>query len=141
MRRCLSDAAAIEELFQASGGYKDAKRDLPAVQREADGFLAALDRHARSLGLTDIASLETRRPTEAAKSEARKLIKQGRDAEASANAKAGQLAQAQKSYEAARIAREAQGADLDPDAFAREICRARQDRRAGAAGSPTIGSR
>ncbi len=59
----LSDAAAIEELFQASGGYKDAKRDLPAVQREADGFLAALDRHARSLGLSDIGSLEARRPT------------------------------------------------------------------------------
>ena len=46
----LSDADAIEELFQASGGYKDAKRDLPAVQREADGFLAALERHAQSLG-------------------------------------------------------------------------------------------
>ena len=36
----LSDAAAIEDLFQRSGGYRDAKRDLPAVQREADGFLA-----------------------------------------------------------------------------------------------------
>ena len=84
----LSDAAAIEALFQASGGYKDAKRDLPAVQREADGFLAALDRHARSLGLTDVGSLETRRPTDAAKTEARKLIKQGRDGEAVASAKA-----------------------------------------------------
>jgi uncharacterized protein YhaN len=110
----LSDAAAIEDLFQRSGGYKDAKRDLPAVQREADSFLAALDRHARSLGLADVDSLETRRPTEAAKTEARKLIKQGRDREAAANAKAGQLSQAQKTYESARIAREAQGADLDP---------------------------
>src|SRR5271170_2836832 len=110
----LSDAAAIEDLFQASGGYKDAKRDLPAVQREADGFLAALDRHARSLGLSDIGSLEARRPPEAAKSEARRLIKQGRDGEASTNAKVGQLSQAQKSYEAARMAREAQGGDLDP---------------------------
>jgi uncharacterized protein YhaN len=110
----LSDSAAIEELFQASGGYKDAKRDLPAVQREADGFLTALDRHARSLGLPDIGSLDTGRPTEAGKAEARKLIKQGRDAEASANAKAAQLSQAQKSHEDARIAREAQGGDLDP---------------------------
>jgi uncharacterized protein YhaN len=110
----LADAAAIEDLFQASGGYKDAKRDLPAVQREADGFLAALDRHARSLGLSDIGSLEARRPPEAAKSEARRLIKQGRNGEASTNAKAGQLSQAHKSYEAARMAREAQGADLDP---------------------------
>ena len=110
----LSDAAAIDELFQASGGYKDAKRDLPAVQREADGFLAALDRHARSLGLPDIGSLDTRRPTEARKLEARKLIKQGRDAEASASAKAAQLSQAQKSHDDARIAREAQGASLDP---------------------------
>ena len=110
----LSDAAAIEELFQASGGYKDAKRDLPAVQREADGFLAALDRHARSLGLPDIGSLETGRPTEAKKSEARKLIKQGRDAEASANAAAAQVLQAQKSHDDARVARETLGADLDP---------------------------
>ena len=110
----LSDAAAIEDLFQASGGYKDAKRDLPAVQREADGFLAALDRHARSLGLADVGSLETRRPTEAAKAEARKLIKQGRDREALASAKAGQLSQAQKAYESSRAAREAHGPDLDP---------------------------
>ncbi len=110
----LSDAAAIEELLQASGGYKDAKRDLPAVQREADGFLAALDRHARSLGLPDVDSLETRRPTEAAKSEARQLVKAGREAEAAANAKAAQLLQAQKSHDDARIAREARGADLDP---------------------------
>ena len=110
----LSDAAAIEDLFQASGGYKDAKRDLPAVQREADGFLAALDRHARSLGLADVGSLETRRPTEAAKAEARKLIKQGRDREALANAKAGQLSQAQKAYEFSRAAQEAHGHDLDP---------------------------
>jgi uncharacterized protein YhaN len=110
----LSDAAAIESLFQASGGYKDAKRDLPAIQREADGFLAALDRHARSLGFADVSSLETRRPTEVAKSVARKLIKLGREREALANATAGQLAQAQKACESARIAREAHGADLDP---------------------------
>ena len=110
----LSDAAAIEELFQASGGYRDAKRDLPAVQRDADGLLAALDRHARSLGLPDISSLDARRPTEARKSEARRLIKEGRDAEASARAKVAQLAQAQKSHDDARIAREARGADLDP---------------------------
>jgi uncharacterized protein YhaN len=114
LRVALADAGAIEDLFQASGGYKDAKRDLPAVQREADGFLAALHHHARSLGLSDVGSLEARRPPEAAKSEARRLIKQGRDGEASTNAKAGQLSQAQKSYEAARMAREAQGADLDP---------------------------
>ena len=110
----LSDAAAIEDLFQRSGGYKDAKRDLPAVQREADGFLAGLEHHVRSLGLPDIASLDTARPTEARKSEARKLIKEGRDAEASANAAAAQLSQAQRSEGEARIAREAQGGDLDP---------------------------
>jgi uncharacterized protein YhaN len=110
----LSDAAAIEELFQRSGGYKDAKRDLPAVQREADGFLAGLEHHVRSLGLPGIGSLDTARPTEARKSEARKLIKEGRDAEASANATAAQLSQAQKSQDEARIAREAQGGDLDP---------------------------
>jgi uncharacterized protein YhaN len=110
----LSDAAAIEGLFQASGGYKDAKRDLPAVQREADGFLAALEHHARSLGLADVGSLEARRPTEAAKAEARKLIKRGREREAVANAKAGQLSQAQKAYESACAAQEAHGADLDP---------------------------
>ena len=110
----LSDAAAIEELFQASGGYRDAKRDLPAVQREADNFLAALEHHAQSLGLPDIASLESPRPTEARKSEVRKLIKQGRAMEASADAKAAQLLQAQKSYEDVRIAREAEGAKLDP---------------------------
>ena len=110
----LSDAAAIEELFQRSGGYKDAKRDLPAVQREADGFLAGLEHHVRSLGLPGLGSLDTARPTEARKSEARKLIKEGRDAEASANATAAQLSQAQKSQDDARIAREAQGGDLDP---------------------------
>jgi uncharacterized protein YhaN len=110
----LSDAAAIEALFQASGGYKDAKRDLPAVQREADGFLAALDHHARSLGLTDVGSLETRRPTEAAKAEARKLIKEGRDGEALASAKTSELLRAQKDCESARAAREADGANLDP---------------------------
>ena len=110
----LSDAAAIEELFQASGGYKDAKRDLPAVQREADGFLAVLERHAQSLGLPDIASLESSRPTEAKKTEARKLIKLGRSAEASADAKAAQLFQTRKSHQDARNAREAEGAELDP---------------------------
>ncbi len=110
----LADADAIEELFQASGGYKSDKRDLPGVQREADGFHAALERHARSLGLSDIASLESARPTEARKSEARKLIKQGRATEASAEAIAAQLLQAQKSYQDARIAREAEGAELDP---------------------------
>ncbi|HEY5206727.1 MAG TPA: AAA family ATPase [Roseiarcus sp.] len=110
----LSDAAAIEELFQRSGGYKDAKRDLPAVQREADGFLAGLEHHVRSLGLPGLGSLETARPTEARKSEARRLIKEGRDAEASARAKAAQLAQAQKFHDEARIAREAEGVDLDP---------------------------
>ena len=62
----------------------------------------------------DLGSLDTARPTEARKSEARKLIKEGRDAEASANATAAQLSQAQKSQDDARIAREAQGADLDP---------------------------
>lgn len=110
----LSDAAAIEELFQASGGYRDAKRDLPAVQREADGFHAALERHAHSLGLPDIASLESARPTEARKSEARKLTKQGRALEVSADAKAAQLRQARKSHEDARIAREAEGPEIDP---------------------------
>jgi uncharacterized protein YhaN len=110
----LSDAAAIEALFQASGGYKDAKRDLPAVQREADGFLAALDHHARSLGLTDVSSLETRRPTEAAKTEARRLIKQGREGEALASAKTSELLRAQKDCESAHAAREAHGANLDP---------------------------
>ena len=140
-RRCLSDAAAIEELFQASGGYKDAKRDLPAVQREADGFLAALDRHARSLGLADVGSLERRRPTDAAKTEARKLIKQGRDTEAAANAKAAQLSQAQKSCEAARIAREAQGADLDPAPLREKYAALGKDRRSRRGGSPTVGSR
>src|ERR1700677_4480811 len=110
----LSDAAAIEELFQRSGGYKDAKRDLPAVQREADGFLAGLERHVRSLGLPGIGSLETARPTEAGKSEARKLIKEGRGAEASARAKAAQLAQAQKSHDEALFAREAEGVELNP---------------------------
>ena len=110
----LSDAASIEELFQRSGGYKDAKRDLPAVQREADGFLAGLEHHVRSLGLPGLGSLDTARPTEARKSEARKLIKEGRDAEASARAKAAQLAQAQKSHDEARIARDAEGVHLDP---------------------------
>jgi uncharacterized protein YhaN len=110
----LDEAAAIEALFQASGGYKDAKRDLPAVQREADGFLAALDRHARSLGLAEVGSLEAQRPTEAAKTEARKLIKQGRDGEALAKAKASELLRAQKDCESARAARAAHGADLDP---------------------------
>src|SRR4029077_9247761 len=103
-----------EELFQASGGYKDAKRDLPAVQREADGFLAALERHAQSLGLPEIASLESARPTEAKKAEARKLIKQGRNAEASADAKAIQLSQAQKSHQDARNAQAAEGPQFDP---------------------------
>ena len=110
----LSDGAAIEDLIQRSGGYKDAKRDLPAVQREADGFLAGLAHHVRSLGLPDIGSLDTARPTEARKSEARKLIKEGRDAEASANAAAAQLSQAQKAQDEARLAREAQGGELDP---------------------------
>jgi uncharacterized protein YhaN len=110
----VSEAAAIEELFQRSGGYKDAKRDLPAVQREADGFLAGLEHHVRSLGLPGVGSLETARPTEARKAEARKLIKEGREAEASARAKVAQLAQAQKSHDDARIGREAEGADLDP---------------------------
>jgi uncharacterized protein YhaN len=110
----LFDAAAIEELFQASGGYKDAKRDLPAVQREADGFLAGLEHHVRSLGLPEIGSLDRARPTEARKAEARKLIKEGREAEASARATAAQLAQAQKSHDDALVAREAQGGDLDP---------------------------
>src|SRR6202042_2296108 len=110
----LSDAAAIEELFQRSGGSKDAKRDLPAVQRQADGFLAGLEHHVRSLGLPGIGSLDTARPTEVRKSEARKLIKEGRDAKASAKATAAQLSQAQKSHDDARVAREAQGGDLDP---------------------------
>jgi uncharacterized protein YhaN len=110
----LSDAAAIEELFQRSGGYKDAKRDLPAVQREADGFLAGLEHHVRSLGLPGLGSLDTARPTEARKAEARKLIKEGREAEASTRAKVAQLAQAQKSHHDARIGREVEGADLDP---------------------------
>src|ERR1700722_12264787 len=110
----LSDAASIEELFQRSGGYKDAKRDLPAVQREADGFLAGLEHHVRSLGLPGLGSLETARPTEARKSEARKLIKEGRDAEASANATAAHRSQAEKSHDEARIARDGEGVALDP---------------------------
>src|ERR1700722_17682073 len=110
----LADAAAIEDLFQASGGYKDAKRDLPAVQREADGFLAGLEHHVRSLGLPGLGSLDTARPTEARKSEARKLIKEGRDAEASANATAAHRSQAEKSHDEARIARDGEGVALDP---------------------------
>src|SRR4029077_7675048 len=102
-----------EELFQASGGYKDAKRDLPAVQREADGFLAALERHAQSLGLPEIASLESARPTEAKTPKARNLIKQGRNADAPADARPIQLSQAQKSHQDARTAREAEGAQFD----------------------------
>jgi uncharacterized protein YhaN len=110
----LSAAAAIEGLFQKSGGYIGERRDLPGVQREADGFLAALDRHARSLGLADACALEAQRPTAAAKAEARKLIKEGRQLEASATAKAGQLSQAQKAYESARIARKEDGVGIDP---------------------------
>ena len=110
----LADAVAIAELFQASGGYAKEKTDLPGVQRAADNFLAALERHAQSLGLPDVAALESARPTEARKSEARKLIKEGRAMEAAAAAKAAQLAQAQKSHDEARIARESEGAGLDP---------------------------
>ena len=110
----LADAAAIEELFQASGGYRSDKRDLPGVQREADNFLSALDRHALSLGFADVAALERTRPTEARKAEARRLIKEGRATEAAAAAKAAHLAQARKSHEEAQIAREAEGAGRDP---------------------------
>ena len=110
----LSDAAAIEELFQRSGGYKDAKRDLPAVQREADGFLAGLEHHVRSLGLPELGSLDTARPTEARKSEARKLIKEGRDADGVGN-RDGRSTRPSAEIPRRRAHRaRGAGADLDP---------------------------
>jgi uncharacterized protein YhaN len=110
----LAEAPAIEALFQASGGYAKEKRDLPRIQAEADGLLAALDGHARSLGLADADALELHRPTAAAKAELRRLIAEGRKLSAAAAERAGRLAEERKAVEALRAARENRPAAADP---------------------------
>jgi uncharacterized protein YhaN len=110
----LTEAPAIEALFQSSGGYAKEKRDLPRIQAEADSLLAALDGHARSLGLADADSLEPRRPTAAAKAELRRLIAEGRKLAAAAAERSGRLAEEGKAVEALRAARENRPPAADP---------------------------
>jgi hypothetical protein len=110
----LAEAPAIEALFQGSGGYAKEKRDLPRVQAEADSLLAALDGHARSLGLADADALEPRRPTAAAKAELRRLIAEGRKLAAAAAERTGRLAEERKAVEALRAARENRPPAADP---------------------------
>ncbi len=110
----LAEASAIEELFGASGGYANEKRDLPRVQAEADQYVAALERHARALGLPDVEALETRRPTAAALAALRGLIAEGRKVQADADAKALRHARELKAIEAQRREREARPPAVDP---------------------------
>ncbi len=110
----LAEASAIEELFGASGGYANEKRDLPRVQAEADQYAAALERHARALGLPDAEALETRRPTAAALAALRGLIAEGRKIQADAEAKALRHARERKAVEALRLEREARPPAMDP---------------------------
>ena len=108
------EAPAIEALFQASGGYINEKRDLPRIQAEADGLLAALDRHAGSLGLEDAQALGPRRPTAAAKAELRGLIAEGRKLAAAAAAPAGRLAEERRTLQTLRAVRENGPVATDP---------------------------
>ncbi len=110
----LSEAAEIEELFQESGGHAKAKADLPRIQTEADAFLAELQDHTRALGLEDAVSLEFARPTAVAVAELRKLISEGRQAEAAHLERAGRLAKERKDFATLRQARESQGEAIDP---------------------------
>ncbi len=110
----LSEADAIEELFQQSGGHAKARGDLPRIQTEAEGFLSELRDHARALGLEDAAALDAARPTAFAVAELRKLISEGRQAEAAHLERAGRLAKERKEFEALRQARDSQGEAIDP---------------------------
>ncbi len=110
----LSEAATIANLFQASGGYANEKRDLPRIQADADGLRGALDSHARALGLGDASLLEAARPTAAALADLRRLISEGRHKEAARNTWAGRLSQERKEFEAQRSARERQGIVVNP---------------------------
>ncbi len=110
----LAEAAAIEDRFGESGAYASEWRDLPRIQAEADGFAAALERHARSLGLKDVAALESRRPTAALLATLRALIGEGRKAQADAEAQALRLAGERKAADALRRERQSRPAALDP---------------------------
>ncbi len=110
----LSEAAAIEELFQERGGYVAEKRDLPRIQAEADKFSAALESHTRALGLPDAGSLEAAQPTAAAIADLRKLLSDGRQLEAAQVELVKQVAQERKDFEAARLEREQQRGAIDP---------------------------
>ena len=110
----LSEAATIADLFQASGGYANEKRDLPRIQADADGLRGALDGHARALGLRDSSLLQGAQPTAAALADLRRLISQGREREAARATWAGRLSQERKEFEALRLARDGQGAAIDP---------------------------
>lgn len=112
----LAEAAAIEDLFGRSGAYVGECRDLPRIQAEADGFAAALERHARALGFADVAALESRRPTAAALAALRALLGKGRKEQATAEAEARRLAEERKAVEKLRRERESRPAARDPSA-------------------------
>jgi uncharacterized protein YhaN len=110
----LAAAAAIETLFQESGGYVNQKRDLPRIQVEADKLLAELEGHARALGLGDVASLQTSRPSAAAVATVRSLIDDGRKGEIAHSARLERLARERRDFEALRAERGNTHAAVDP---------------------------
>src|SRR5208337_4229784 len=110
----LAEASAIEDLFKESGAYAAEKRDLPRVQFEADQFAAALEGHARALGLPDANALEARRPTAAALAALRALIVEGRKIQSDAEAQTQRLVRERKAVETLRREREARPVAVDP---------------------------
>ena len=75
---------------------------------------ASLERHARSLGLTDVAALESRRPTAGALAALRALLGEGRKALASVEAQARRLAGERKAVETLGRDRQTRPAARDP---------------------------
>ena len=98
-----------------AAAMRNDKRDLPGVQREADEFLSALERHAQIFGPGR--RRRPRSPHGRRRPESRRRASSSRRAgpwKPAAGAKAAELPQAQKSHEEARIARETDGAAPDP---------------------------
>ncbi|RXF74308.1 hypothetical protein EK403_05625 [Hansschlegelia zhihuaiae] len=75
----LAAAEAVKGLVELSGAYLAHQRDLPRVQREADGLAEQLARLATRLGLADVEAVERALPADASLAALKELVEEGRE--------------------------------------------------------------
>jgi uncharacterized protein YhaN len=75
----LAAADSVKALVELSGAYLAHQRDLPRVQREADGLAEQLTRLATRLGLADVESVERALPADASLAALKELVEEGRE--------------------------------------------------------------